>query len=118
MVGGGGPITGAANLEIESTGTAYYACFTGAAPYGFGSIQDCIEAPGPHSFMVSTGGPAAGPVLLPIELHVMDSGRFNIQNGSVEINGRLAVTVDSLAISGLVSGEIVVTEGKAQFGDD
>ena len=97
----------------------YYACFTGAAPFGFGSIQDCIDAPGPHSLIASLpGGPPVGPVLVPIELHVKDSGRFKIENDSVEIKGNLSVTVDAFSVIPSVAGEILVTNGKAEFGDN
>ena len=47
-----------------------------------------------------------------------DSGRFKIENDSVEIKGNLSVTVDAFSVIPSVAGEILVTNGKAEFGDN
>ena len=115
--GSEGDLTGKANLKIKGTATSYYACLVGA---GFGTIQDCIDAPGPHSFAVQlTGGPAVGPVLIPIDLHVKDSGNFKVENESTKITGKIVVTVDDvIPLVVPATGVITVTKGKAKFSID
>ncbi len=115
-------LDGDGNLKIKGTGTSFYGCFTGLTATGFDDIQKCVDAPGPHSFIVQTTGPPAGPVMLAVELHVKDSGKFEVEGEIAEIKGKISVTVDGVAepfgslFEVPIVGDITV-KGKAEFGD-
>lgn len=117
-------LDGHANLKINSgVGPSAYNCLVGVDFLGspiWGLIQTCVDSPGPNAlgvFDVSSRtyplDPTAGPVLVPVELHVVDTGKFHVKNDSGKIEGKISVTVDS--VGGVASGVIVISEGEATF---
>lgn len=134
---GGDVFIGEANLKIKTArGMSHYACLLGLDPTSalplplnlvWGEIGDCQDEPGPNTFgllhpalgyILTTGAPdpTAGPVLVPLELHVTDKGKFEVTGlgSGVVLSGELEVKVDSDPLSGK-SGSIKVTKGRAMF---
>lgn len=108
-------LEGPGTLRIRSTDlTSTYVCLQpgpGAGPVPgieVTLIASCMAATGPQVF-------GLGPVLVPIELHVIDTGRFDITSpySGINMKGKLSVTVDSAG--GVTSGEILVTKGTANI---
>jgi hypothetical protein len=54
-------------------------------------------------------------VLIPVELHVKDTGKFTVAGTGVTLKGKLDVRVDTTPFTG-VSGSIKIKKGKAEFG--
>ncbi len=100
LVGAVGSLEGNAELKIRSTAPATYACVVGLGPT-FGPIRWC-QIP--------------GTALIPVDLHVEDTGNFEVAGEGVEMKGELTVIVDSTLI-GATTGTIVISNGKAEFGD-
>lgn len=118
---GGEELVGSAKLRIRNTALpSVYGCLVGVDIVGnpiFDVIQVCIDAPGPNSFLFPVaGGPPAGPVMASVELHVTDTGRFNVASDMTEMKGKLSVTVDF--VGGVASGPIFITKGQATFAHD
>ena len=124
-------LTGTANLKIRSSGSpSAYSCLLGVDAGSlptivlvWGLIQSCIDSSGSNAFGVFDVGsgtypfnPTAGPVLVPVELHVVDTGKFKVESGVTEMKGKISVTVNS--VGGLTTGPISITNTKAEFGDD
>ena len=107
--GSEGTLSGKANLKIKSTATSYYACADGPPsaipPFGLGPIAHCADE----------AWVAAGAILVPVELHVVDTGNFNVKNDSVKVSGKIAVTVNHPVPLAPVGGSIEITKGKATF---
>jgi hypothetical protein len=107
----------------------------------FVPIQTCIDLPGPNAFGIIYGPipaiglptyvvpnptpsetepfiviPNGGPVMVPIELHVKDSGSFMISSETTTLKGKIEVTVDS-GLTG-TSGTITLSKGSATFSGD
>ncbi len=111
--GGADVLSGPGKLKIRSSAlpSTYICIGAGGAPL---LINDCMAASGPQPFLV-------GPTLVPFELHVVDTGKFDITSeiSGIRMKGKLKVTVDS--VGGVTTGEILVTKGKAlipQLDDD
>ena len=104
---GGDVLSGPGTLKIRSSDLpSTYICL------GAGFVQvplaDCIDASGPKTF-------GDDPVMIPVELHVVDTGKFSIESATsgIQMSGKLEVVVD---ISGIgTSGKIEVTKGRAIF---
>ncbi|MCH7984431.1 MAG: hypothetical protein IIC28_10735 [Chloroflexi bacterium] len=124
-------LTGTAQLKIRSTDIpSVYSCLLGidldllpAIVPVFGLIQTCVDSPGPNAlgiYHVLSGtyplDPAAGPVLVPVVLHVVDTGKFKVESDETEMKGKISVTVNS--VGGVTTGPILITKTKAEFGDD
>lgn len=116
----GDVLTGTGKLKIKGTGIAQYACLlnyfdTGAGVLPiFGPIAMCIGAPGPNAVVAGTPSGPFSPVMVPLELHVKDKGKFELESASAELKGKIVVTVDSDPFGG-TSGTITITKGKAEF---
>ena len=118
-------LSGPAALKIRSSDDeSAYGCLLGVdndlvTPV-FGTIQDCIDSPGPNAlshYLDPT--PGTGPVMVPVELHVVDTGKFKISSGVTEMTGKLKVIVDKLPDGlGGTSGMILISKGKAEFAGD
>ena len=112
VIGSEGTLVGKAKLKIAGTSTSYYACLTAAPsatpPFGFGPIAVCA----------SELGAAAGAILVPIDLHVEDTGNFKVKNEFAKVTGKISVVVDNVFPLGPVTGPISVTKGKATFSAD
>jgi hypothetical protein len=92
----------------------------------FGPIALCIASPGPNAFGIYLGDvvgdgsgvypldPTAGPVLVAPELHVVDTGKFDVRSDQTRMKGRISVTVDSSG--GVTTGPILITKSEAEFG--
>ncbi len=122
IVANGDLLVGAAELEIKGTGLSSYACLLGVdsdfvTPV-WGAIQTCIDSPGPNALGFYLD-PAAGPVMVPLELHVRDSGEFEVTGvyTGVEIEGKLTVTVDSSPLIG-TTGQIRIKKATVAFAED
>ena len=124
----GDTLVGTADLKIKSTGLSSYACLIGigtstSGPL-WGAIGACQADPGPNNLALihPTFGylfdPDGGPVLVPLELHVLDTGVFEVVGVTtdVEINGNLSVSVDSSPLMG-TTGRILITKGEVTFFD-
>ena len=118
-------LSGPATLKIRSSDLeSAYGCLLGVdndlvTPV-FGTIQDCIDSPGPNAlshYLDPT--PGTGPVMVPVELHVVDTGKFEVASGVTEMKGKLKVIVDKLPDGlGGTSGMILISKGKAEFAGD
>lgn len=115
-------LSGFANLKIRSTALeSAYGCMLGVdddfvTPV-WGLIQACIDSPGPNAlshYLDPTLG--TGPVMVPVELHIKDTGMFKVTSDMTEMKGKLSVTVDS--VGGSASGVILITKGQATFAHD
>lgn len=123
IIGGNGEVlSGSAKLKIRSTALeSAYGCLLGVdddlvSPV-FGLIQACIDSPGPNAlshYLDPT--PGTGPVMVPVELHVKDTGRFKVASDMTQMKGKLSVTVDS--VGGVATGAILITKGRATFAHD
>jgi len=112
---GSGVFVGPGSLRIRSTELpSIYGCIvldpgaiSPANPNGIVPlpIATCQATEGPQIFGLQ-------PTLVPLELHVRDTGRFDLDNAVTgdEIRGKLEVTVDS--VGGVTTGQINVTKGK------
>ncbi|MDG0865501.1 hypothetical protein [Candidatus Lucifugimonas marina] len=121
-------LVGSAKMNIASGELpSYYNCLIGiniatGAPI-WGLMQSCIDADGPQALgLFDTGSgtypldPSAGPVLVPTELHVVDTGKFDVKNDDSKLSGKISVTAD--VVGGVASGPIVITKGKGSFAID
>ncbi|MBN4064885.1 hypothetical protein JYU04_04025, partial [Dehalococcoides mccartyi] len=127
--------SGTANLKIKSArGKSHYACLSGLHPSStaeipvptWGTIAECQGNSGPNLLGIApfaglyinpaTGLPDAdfGPVLVPLELHVTDTGTFVVLGSStgLALEGKLKVKVDSDPLSG-TSGSIKISKATA-----
>jgi hypothetical protein len=113
VVGSAGPLAGDAKLKIRSTAPSKYACYTGVieglAPFGFAPIY--VRA-------VGSG------LMVPVDLHVIDSGNFKVKGVDAAIKGKMTVTVDStISLSAsfepiyVTSGDITIDKSHAEFGN-
>lgn len=126
-IGGNGEnFGGAVHLKIKGRKHTSYGCLLGLAPSGqpapnhlfpvFGVIAQCEGVSGLELPVVDwTGIASASPVLVPLELHVTDTGKFTVYgDAGTVISGNLKVTVDSDPNTG-TSGKIQIKKGKATF---
>ncbi|MBT4125115.1 MAG: hypothetical protein HOJ22_02930 [Chloroflexi bacterium] len=108
--GSQGLLEGTAKLKIRGTDQVRYACVVGGTPLEpvFGLIDHCQFGPG---------------LLVPIELHVKDTGNFKIEGADSSVRGKLTVTVDSgfALVDGEVqfvtTGGIEISKAMAEFGN-
>ncbi|MCH7971441.1 MAG: acyl carrier protein [Chloroflexi bacterium] len=104
---GGDVLSGPGTLKIRSTDlpSTYICLGAGFVPV---ELADCINASGPQTF-------GAGPVMVPAELHVIDTGKFSIESptSGIQMKGKLQVVVDVIGVA--ASGKIEVTKGRAIF---
>ena len=136
-IGGGEPLTGKAKLKINSTAESTYMCIVGintSLEPIFASIQVCRDEKGKNElgFFDITEGfyldplelptivqdlkSKAGPILIPVDLHVVDSGKFDVKNGSTKIKGELVATVfDITAPFGDLQDLISISNAKASL---
>lgn len=122
-------LTGKGSLKIKSSELeSSYGCLLNVTedeelPAGhpdkyspnFGTIEMCMAAPGPNPLVIGTlaEGPYS-PVLVPVELHVVDTGKFDVKSDVSKLKGSLMVSVDTSPF-GPTSGLISITKGKAEF---
>ncbi|MCH8911898.1 MAG: hypothetical protein IH867_14325 [Chloroflexi bacterium] len=104
---GGDVLSGPGTLKIRSTDlpSTYICLGAGFVPV---ELADCINASGPQTF-------GADPVMVPAELHVIDTGKFSIESptSGIQMKGKLQVVVDVIGVA--ASGKIEVTKGRAIF---
>lgn len=107
-------LVGSTDLKIKSTANASYGCFDGT---WFTAITECE---GEGTFGLSN-------VLIPVELHVKDTGKFAVSNahlgGGDVVTGKIKVVVDSVLdlMSPTLfdtSGSIEIKKGRATFAAD
>jgi hypothetical protein len=122
-------LTGTGNLKVRSTeGTvSTYGCLlvlymaTPPDPNSivpiFGPISKCIDNPGPNPLTISVDPSFESPVMVPVDLHVTDTGMFEVSDESIAIKGKLKVVVDS-TLGGTTTGTIEITKGKAKITHD
>ena len=98
-----GALTGTADLKIRSTAPATYACFDalGQITGGFVEIDNCQNP---------------GFLLVPVDLHVKDSGSSEVAGAGIELSGNIDVTVDSQLFA-YTTGEVTIKKGKAELTD-
>lgn len=129
-------LTGKANLRIKSSAApTTYTCIHGIDPTSQlpvpATIQDCQDAKGKKELglvVLTPLGPIyidpvtqlpdpdskAGPILVPVDLHVLDTGTFHVKSASTKIKGKIAVSVDT-APPGTQQGVISITKAEATF---
>ena len=76
-----------------------------------------IGAPGPNQVLAGEPEGPYSPVMVPLELHIRDNGKFEVSSASATLKGRIVVTVDSAPDTG-TTGTITITKGKAEFSAD
>ncbi len=114
----GDPLTGSAKLKINSTVIegvtlpSVYICMgpVQLAPGFFMTIpidvENCIAAKGKTVL-------DEDPVMVPLSLEVVDTGKFNVKNSSVKFKGELEVVIGALA--GPTGGAVAITNGEMKF---
>jgi len=134
---GGDVLDGKANLRIRSKGElSTYVCLLGVAGDGItqipGPIQACVDSPGPNSIgfydadelfgngLYPLGG---GPVLVPVDLHVTDTGSFSVKSDTTgtKFSGKIQVVIDAPPTTpehGPFAGTMTITKGEATFSVD
>jgi len=136
----GDVMTGKAKLNIASSvAPSTYVCIYGVDPSQNpvqAPLQACQDAKGKQELGVvgavtplgpvyidpATGLPDpdsnAGPILVPVDLHVLDTGTFSVKSESAKIKGKIAVSVDTNPVPGSLQGVISITDANATFAVD
>ena len=88
----------------------------------FADLDYCISNPGPNPLTV-TVTPATqadwlvSPVMIPVDLHVTDTGKFEVSDDSMSLKGKIKVVVDS-TLGGATTGTIEIDKGVAKLVHD
>jgi len=135
----GDVLTGKTKLKIASSAApSTYVCIYGVDPSQNpvqAPLQACQDAKGKQElgvYVVTPLGPVyidpatglpdpdskAGPILVPVDLHVLDTGTFSVSSSPAKIKGKIAVSVDTNPVPGSVQGVISITDTRATFAVD